>query len=52
LTKNKECEIDGCVEEAHNKVGGIVQDNNQDTNKIIEVDLCDKHFLEQCEALK
>ena len=52
MTKNKECEIDGCVEEAHNKVGGIVQNNNQDTDKIIEVDLCDKHFLEQCETLK
>ena len=52
LIQNKECEIDGCVEEAHNKVGGIVQDNNQDMDKIIEVDLCDKHFLEQCEALK
>ena len=52
MTKNKECEIDGCIEESYNKVEGIVQDNYQDTDKIIEVNLCDKPFLEQCEALK
>ena len=50
LTESKECEIDGCYEEANNTVEGIVQKNGGDSDIVMDVNLCDKHFLEQCDA--